>query len=760
MKDETKQANGDQGSAWYSDSGQLLDEVRQTGGHWAHVSGDTRFVPGTLLTDRYRIVVRLGRGGMGEVYRAEDLKLGVPVALKFLPPARSRDTRWLQHLFEEVRVAREIGHPNVCRVYDVGDIDGEHFISMEYVDGEDLAALLLRIGRLPEAKALEIARQLCEGLAAIHDKNVLHRDLKPSNIMLDASGNVRITDFGIAASLDRLDEKDIRAGSPAYMAPEQFAGGEISTRTDIYCLGLVLYELFTGTTVVVASSVTEIERLHEAGGPALEADLLSGAGTDVGRVILDCLHRDPQQRPPSVAAVAEALRAGGAGPEASAEAAAAALPPPGPSIAVLPFADMSPAKDQDYFCEGMAEEIINSLSGIQGLHVASRTSAFQFKDAAADIRRIGEQLTVGTVLEGSVRKAGDQLRVTAQLINVSDGYHLWSQRYDRQMKDVFAIQDEIAHNIANALEVTLSPREQHAVPRAPTADVRAYDLYLRGRQFANRFGKRNLIYARTMFTRAIEIDPEYAQAWAGLSECCSSLFMYFEFIEENRQRAVEASRKALELAPGLAEAHVSHGLALWLSGGLDESWDAFETAIRLDPKLFEAYYAFARACFKQGRLEQAAALFEQASTVRPEDYQALLLLPQVYMALGRKAEAIDACKRGLEVAERTLELNPDDARALYLGAGAHVWLGDRETGLDRIRRAREIDPSDPAILYNAACIYVRAGETQHALECLEKSRLVEYPPNDWLENDSDMDPLRSEPRFQALLKSSEKDGGI
>ncbi|MHC4080875.1 MAG: TPR end-of-group domain-containing protein, partial [Planctomycetota bacterium] len=494
-------------------------------------------------------------------------------------------------------------------------------------------------------------------------------------------------------------------------------------------------------------------------GPAIDADLLAGAGPELGRVILDCLHRDPQRRPPSVAAVAEAMRAGGRGPGADLEAAPAAHPPPGPSIAVLPFADMSPARDQDYFCEGMAEEIINSLSRIQGLHVASRTSAFQFKGAATDIRRIGEQLTVRTVLEGSVRKAGDTLRVTAQLINVSDGYHLWSERYDRQMKDVFAIQDEIAHNIAHALEVTLSPRERHAIPRAPTADVRAYDCYLRGRQFANRFGKRNLIYARSMFTRAIEIDPEYALAWAGLADCCSTLYMYFEFVEENRQRATEASRKALDLAPRLAEAHVSHGLALWLSGGLDESRDAFEESIRLDPKLFEAYYAFARACFKQGRLEEAAALFEQASAVRPEDYQALLLLPHIYMSLGRKAEAVRACERGLDVAARTLELNPDDARALYLGAGAQIWLGDRETGLVWLRRALEIDPDDPAILYNSACVYVRAEETERALECLEKSRRVGYPPNDWLENDSDMDPLRGDPRFRALLRLPEEHEG-
>jgi serine/threonine protein kinase/Tfp pilus assembly protein PilF len=760
MKGDTKKQTGGEGLEWYSDPGQLLDEVRQTGGHWAHASGECRFVPGTLLTDRYRIVVQLGHGGMGEVYRAEDLKLGVPVALKFLPAARSRDSGWLQLLFEEVRVAREIGHPNVCRVYDVGDINGEHFISMEYVDGEDLAALLRRIGQLPEAKAIDIARQLCAGLAAIHDKGVLHRDLKPSNIMLDGSGNVRITDFGIAAPIDQLDEKDIRAGSPAYMAPEQFTGREISTRTDIYCLGLVLYELFTGRTAVDATSVTEIERLHEAGGPVIESDLLAGAGPVVGRIVLDCLHRDPQQRPPSVGAVAEALPAPGAGTESGARESQPGSPPPGPSIAVLPFADLSPGKDQGYFCEGMAEEIISSLSRIKGLHVASRTSSLQFRDAAVDIRRIGEQLDVTTILEGSVRKAGNQLRVTAQLISASDGYHLWSERYDRPMEDVFAIQDEIARSIARALEVTLGPGDQHAMQAAPTADVQAYDCYLRGRQFANRFGKRNLLYARTMFRRAIEIDPEYALAWAGLADCCSTLYMYFEVIEENRRQAVEASLKAFELAPQLAETHVAHGLALWLNGQFDESRVSFETALQLDPKLFEAYYVYARSCFKQGMLVEAAALFEKASAVRPEDYQALLLLPHIYMGLGRKAEAVEACRSGLEVAKRTLELNPDDARALYLGAGANIWLGERETGLDWIRRALEIDPDDPAILYNSACCYSRAGEIERAIDCLERSRRVEYPRADWIENDSDMDPLRDHPRFRALMRRpQEQEGG-
>ncbi|MCH8273994.1 MAG: tetratricopeptide repeat protein [Armatimonadetes bacterium] len=426
------------------------------------------------------------------------------------------------------------------------------------------------------------------------------------------------------------------------------------------------------------------------------------------------------------------------------------------SIAVLPFADMSADRDQDYFCEGIAEEILNFLTKIEGLHVVSRTSSFQFKGAVADVQTIGRRLNATCLLEGSVRKSGDKLRITAQLINVSDGYHLWSARYDRKMEDVFAIQDEIAHNIVKALEVTLSPREEHAVRRAAPRDVNAYDYYLRGRQFFHRYGKKNLEFAKQMFNRAIEFDPEYALAHAGLADCSSLLYMYFRESDEVCRDAIAHCNRALELDPTLAEAHTSCGLAFSLRREYDEAEKAFEAAIRLDPNIFEAYYLYARVCFTRGKIEKAAQLYELASAVRPEDYQALLLLRNIYDGMGRKADAEDACRRGLDVAENQIELNPDDARALCLGQGAWIYLGFLEKGLEWGERAVAIDPMDSAVLYNVACGYVRAGELDMAVDVLEKTLALGYPPLEWMEQDSDISPLWEHPRFKAVVEEFRK----
>ncbi|MGH7548731.1 MAG: tetratricopeptide repeat protein [Gemmatimonadales bacterium] len=309
------------------------------------------------------------------------------------------------------------------------------------------------------------------------------------------------------------------------------------------------------------------------------------------------------------------------------------------SIAVLPFVNMSADPENEYFTDGIAEEIINSLTKIQALRVASRTSAFAFKGKNQDIRRIGEQLSVSTVLEGSVRKAGTRLRVTAQLVNVADGYHLWSERYDREMSDVFAIQDEIAENIVRALRVVLSEDEKRAIEKVPTANVQAYDYYLRGRQFFHQWRRKGVEYARRMFERAIEVDPNYALAYAGIADCCSFIYTYWDASAAHLEQADAASRKALELDPELAEAHTSRGLALAFARRHAEAEQAFNIAIQLNPKLFEAHYFYARARYQQGKLAEAAQSFEEACRLRPDDYQAASFLSQTYDGLGRKADA-------------------------------------------------------------------------------------------------------------------------
>ncbi len=423
------------------------------------------------------------------------------------------------------------------------------------------------------------------------------------------------------------------------------------------------------------------------------------------------------------------------------------------SIAVLPFVDMSPEKDQDHFCEGMAEEIINSLARIQGVQVASRTASFQFKDTSMDIDTIGGRLNVNTVLEGSVRKAGEHLRVTAQLINVSDGYHIWSEGFDRELKDVFGIQKEIAENVAKAFKLSLNATEEKAIEHQPTQNMEAYEYYLRGRRHFYQFSDQGWKKAREDFSHAIDLDPDYALAYAGLADCFSFIYMYADSAVSIRLQAETNSRLALQLAPELAQVHASRGLALSYSSRQNEAEKAFERAIELDPKLFDAYYFHGRHAFTKGNLEKAAQLFEKATEVRPDDYQALALLAQVYRALGQEEKRNDARRRTLEVIEKRLQTSPNDARALCFGSVNLLEAGQTEKGMEWLERAKTSQADDALNLYNVACVYSNIGEIEMALDCLEKSVRKGMAELDWMKNDSDLDNLRDQPRFKALLPS-------
>jgi TolB-like protein/Flp pilus assembly protein TadD len=422
------------------------------------------------------------------------------------------------------------------------------------------------------------------------------------------------------------------------------------------------------------------------------------------------------------------------------------------SIAVLAFVNMSNDPDNEYFSDGIAEEIINTLTKVKALRVVSRTSSFAFKGRNDDIGEIGRKLKVNTVLEGSVRKASDKLRVTAQLVNAADGYHLWSERYDRQLEDVFEIQDEIAENIVRALRVVLGEDEKRAIEKTPTENVQAYEYYLRGRQFFHQFRRTGLQYARRMFDRVVEIDPNFALARAGIADCCSFLYMYWDSSKANLEGADASSRKALQLDPESAEAHTSRALALTLRGRYQEAREEFEAALRLNPMLYEAHYFYGRACLTEGKPDEAVSHYREAWRVRPEDYQAIFLSADPLVKLGRRDEALDAARQGLKVADAHLELNPDDARAWYLSAGALVRLGQRDQGLERARRALAIDAEDAGVLYNVACVHALAGSGEEALDHLDKAIQNGVAHREWLENDSDLDSIRGEPRFQALLR--------
>jgi adenylate cyclase len=421
------------------------------------------------------------------------------------------------------------------------------------------------------------------------------------------------------------------------------------------------------------------------------------------------------------------------------------------TIAVLPFTDMSPGRDQDYFCEGLAEELIDALSQVDGLRVAARSSSFQFRSAGVDLREVGRSLDVAAVVEGSVRKAGERLRITVQLVDVASGYQQWSQRFERQVGDVFAIQDEIAQSVATTLRGgDLSGRERQAL-RRPATSAEPYEFFLRGRQSLHRMRQPDLDRSRQMFERAIELDRNYAPAWAGLATIHALQFEWWGSRDEDLQRADSASRTAMELAPELADAHVARGMVLSLHRRYEESAQHFEAAIRINPSLFDAYYYYARTCFAGGEIEKSADLFRKASEARSEDFQSRMLMAQSLFMLGRTDEAVRANRESIVRAERVLALNPDDGRVLSLGSGALYVDGQHDRAMQWSQRSLDLYPDDMSALVNAACLRAKAGMKEGALEVLERAFGRGWGKRDWIEHDSDYDSLRDDPRFQALL---------
>lgn len=420
------------------------------------------------------------------------------------------------------------------------------------------------------------------------------------------------------------------------------------------------------------------------------------------------------------------------------------------SIAVLPFTDMSPERDQDYLCEGFAEELINALTRIERLRVASRTASFQFRRPGADIREVGRQLGVANVIEGSVRKSDNRLRVTVQLIEVANGYHRWSERFDRTLEDVFAIQDEIARNVAVSLKGTMLAGRGLAPEKAQTGGA-AYEYYLRGRHYLHLMTQADLQTSAEMFTQAIHLDGGYGPAWGCLAAVHATLYEWFGTNEENLALAERASLKALEVTPALPEAHVARALALSLSRHYDEAARKFEDAIRLNPGFFEAYYYYARSSFARGDIAKSAELFRKAAETRQEDFQSLMLLGQSLRMLGRQDEAREATRQGIARAERILALNPVDGRALSLGSGALLEDGQVTRAMEWSQKSLALYPDDVCVLINAACLHAKLGQKEEALRYLENVFAHGWGKRDWVEHDTDYDILRDDPRFQSML---------
>ena len=707
----------------------------------------------------YRLVEKIGEGGMGVVWSALDEKLERHVALKFLPEHLADDPEQLARMQNEARVIAALNHPNIVTIHEIDESRGKRFLAMEQIDGTPLSDLIPKEG-LPLEEVLALAIPLVDAISAAHEQGVTHGDLKPRNIMLTSRKIVKVLDFGLSKLLRRVTRTDETtsqstqslaqpqhfSGTLPYMAPEQIREDPPGPQSDIFALGVILYELATGRRPFHADTAADMIASILKDTPPPVTEIRPALPQAYSQLVQHCLQKELSRRLQSTLDLRNQL-------EEIRRDTDSRSPEIDPSIAILPFVDMSAEMDQDYFCEGIAEEIINTLTRIHGLRVASRTSSFRFKQAMIDSSQIGRQLHVQTLLEGSVRKEGQQVRIAAQLTDARTGFQLWSESFDRELEGIFAIQEEIARSIVGALQLTLSPQEISALGTTQTTDVKAYDTYLRGRKFYYQYRRRGIEFALQMFSSAIELDPAYANAYAGIADCCTFLHLNVERKEDHRDRALTSSRRALELAPESAQVHASRGAALSMACEHEASEAEFETAIRLDPTLFEAQYFYARDCFAQGKLEKAARLFEKASQVRPEDYLSPLLVCQIYDSLGRDNLARESRLKGIRLAEQHLQLHPDDARALYFAANAMVLLGDVERGLEWTRRAIEMEPGDSMVLYNVACILSVAGQTEEAIDRLENAAKLGLTYKAWYEMDSNLDPLRAHPRFQALLQT-------
>ncbi len=702
----------------------------------------------------YRIHAKLGEGGMGAVYRAEDLTLGREVALKFLSRGVTFDPEARRRLVKEAQAASRLNHPNIATIYELNVTDTVPFIVMELVPGRTLKEKL-RLGSLTPTELLSTMRQIGEGLQEAHRAGVCHLDIKPGNIMLDARSRVKILDFGLAqlsrgeaaigdtgdARVTQSAENQI-AGTVPYMSPEQLAGAAPGEASDIFSFGIVLYECLSGRLPFAGETSVDILHaiLRTAHVPL--SSLLPEIDAEWEILVDRCLAKSPAQRWKSMGEVLSAL-----------ERIAAPSQRPEKSIAVLYFANLSGNQADEYFRDGMTEDIITELTKIKALTLLPRSSVLAFRDQTPDASHVGRQLGVAYVLDGSLRRSGTRLRVTAQLAETRTGRAVWAERYDREVADVFAIQDEIAQHIANALLVVLSEQEKRQIQKVPTSNIQAYDYYLRGRKVFFDFRRKSFEYARQMFARATVFDPGYAAAFAGIANCCAMLYMYLEATEENLNEAVAASRRSVALDPESAEAHASRGLAESLSKNYACAEEEFELAIHLDARLYEAFYFYGRSCFGQAKMEKATELFSRASALAPADYQPLVHLGQCLRVLGRLEEEKKVNEEAIRVVERHIEANPGDARAFYLGANAHLQLGNRDRCLEWSRRALALDPEETGTLYNVACIHNLLGEGEQSLDLLEVAVRRGFSHKEWLENDPDFASLRDHPRFQSLLQS-------
>jgi TolB-like protein/Tfp pilus assembly protein PilF/predicted Ser/Thr protein kinase len=687
---------------------------------------------GIVFAGRFEIIEELGVGGMGTVYKVVDRKINEEMALKVLRPEIAPNTTAVERFKNELKLARRISHKNVCRLYDLHEEAGTLFITMEYVPGEDLGTLLCREGRLPTEKACSFAAQIAEGLAQAHRLGVIHRDLKPHNIRIDPKGSVRIMDFGIAREIagPDLTEAGMMIGTPYYMSPEQAAGKSADERTDIYALGTILYEMVTGQPPFQGDSGFSVALKHQTELPRHPRELSAHIPEPLDRLIIKCLAKKKEERYQSAEELLAELTALAKGEiPSTAEIAGtktAALSPGEreciTSIAVLPFKDMSAQHDQDYLCEGLAEELINALAQVKGLKVAARTSAFSFKAKDADIREIGRQLNVGSILEGSVQKSGTHLRVTTQLICVADGYHLWSERFDRDIKDVFSVQDEISMAVVEKLKVELLEGEKERVTKRHTRDEKAYELFIKGRYHWNRRSPKDMIQAVDCFQRAINKDPRYALPYVGIADVFNML-AEFGFIppREAYLKSRELLKRAREIDDSLSELYCSLAfVAYCYEWDLPAAERLARRSIELNPRSMEAHSSRAEILGIWGRAEEALKEVKLAVELDPLSPLIHSLYGVILAELGRLQESRDEMLKALA-------MEPDNPMV-------NAWVGFiflykpaiPETAIEYLQKGADFGASVDYGYIGLA--HAMAGRSEEALRCLEKLEKIEKEP--------------------------------